>query len=41
MSERPEASKKTDLRDTSAIVREASRSLDFGAPVALLLLRKE
>jgi hypothetical protein len=28
----------SDLRDTSAILREASRSLDFGAPVALLLL---
>lgn len=27
-----------DLRDTSTIIREASRTLDFGAPVALLLL---
>ena len=27
-----------DLRDTSAIVRAASRTLDFGEPVALLLL---
>ena len=28
----------SDLRDTSAILREASRTLDFGAPVALMLL---
>jgi hypothetical protein len=28
----------SDLRDTSAIVREASRTLDFGAPIALMLL---
>jgi S-adenosyl methyltransferase len=27
-----------DLRDTSAVIREASRTLDFSAPVALLLL---
>jgi hypothetical protein len=27
-----------DLRDTSAIVREGSRTLDFGAPIALMLL---
>ena len=28
----------SDLRDTSAILREASRTLDFGAPIALMLL---
>jgi hypothetical protein len=28
----------SDLRDTSAIITDASRTLDFGAPVALLLL---
>jgi hypothetical protein len=28
----------SDLRDTSAIIREASRSLDFGTPIALMLL---
>lgn len=28
----------SDLRDTSAIIREASRTLDFGAPIALMLL---
>jgi hypothetical protein len=28
----------SDLRDTSAIVREASLTLDFGAPIALMLL---
>ena len=27
-----------DLRDTAVIVREAARTLDFGAPVALMLL---
>jgi hypothetical protein len=27
-----------DLRDTSAILREAAQTLDFGAPVALMLL---
>ena len=27
-----------DLRDTAAIVRAAARTLDFGAPVALMLL---
>ena len=27
-----------DLRDTAAIAREAARTLDFGAPVALMLL---
>jgi hypothetical protein len=28
----------SDLRDTSAIISEASRTLDFGAPIALMLL---
>jgi hypothetical protein len=28
----------SDLRDTSVIIREAAHTLDFGAPVALLLL---
>jgi hypothetical protein len=28
----------TDLRDTSAILREAAQTLDFGQPVALMLL---
>ena len=27
----------SDLRDTSAIIREASSTLDFGAPIALML----
>src|SRR5204862_2369662 len=27
-----------DLRDTATILREAARTLDFGAPVALMLL---
>jgi S-adenosyl methyltransferase len=27
-----------DLRDTSAILREAARTLDFGQPIALMLL---
>src|SRR5260370_13567697 len=28
----------SDLRDTSAIITEAARTLDFGAPIALMLL---